>query len=125
VYSWSTGDTIPSITGLLPGTYTICVTDANACSTCDTVNVSFATFADEKDPVNIFLNPNPADDRLFLSGDLPSEYHVTVTDITGRTVLVTECLSNSAISIETLSAGTYLFRLAWAKGTATRKFVKR
>ncbi|MEW6468911.1 MAG: PKD domain-containing protein [Bacteroidota bacterium] len=40
-YSWSpTGGNAPSATGLCAGIYTVCVTDANACSACDTAVVS-------------------------------------------------------------------------------------
>ncbi|MBK5284766.1 MAG: PKD domain-containing protein [Bacteroidia bacterium] len=40
-YNWQTSppQTTASATGLSPGTYTCCVTDANACTACNTVNV--------------------------------------------------------------------------------------
>ncbi len=38
-YSWSTGDTTQSSRNLMPGTYTLCVTDANACKACTLVTV--------------------------------------------------------------------------------------
>lgn len=39
-YAWSNGGTTASITGLLPGQYSCCITDAAGCTSCDTVNVS-------------------------------------------------------------------------------------
>lgn len=36
-YAWNTGATSQFITGLLPGTYWVCVTDANNCVACDTI----------------------------------------------------------------------------------------
>jgi len=39
-YLWSNGAITSSISGLLPGTYTVCVTDANNCTACCTSNVS-------------------------------------------------------------------------------------
>ncbi len=39
-YSWSNGGNTPTITGLVPGTYTVTVEDANGCSTSQTVVVS-------------------------------------------------------------------------------------
>jgi hypothetical protein len=38
-YAWSTGATDQSISGLAPGTYTVIVTDQNACSSVQSVNV--------------------------------------------------------------------------------------
>lgn len=39
-YVWSNGDTGTTVSGLLPGQYVVCVTDANGCSACDTAFVS-------------------------------------------------------------------------------------
>jgi hypothetical protein len=39
-FLWSNGSTMQDITGLAPGTYTVTVTDANGCSSAQTVNVT-------------------------------------------------------------------------------------
>lgn len=44
-YSWSSGGTSALETGLAPGTYIVCITDANGCSACDTVTVNFSSCA--------------------------------------------------------------------------------
>lgn len=38
-YAWSNGATSATISGVLPGTYSVCVTDANGCVACGTVSV--------------------------------------------------------------------------------------
>lgn len=43
-YSWSpSGQTTQSATGLLPGVYTVCITDANGCTSCATDSVIVGT----------------------------------------------------------------------------------
>jgi PKD repeat protein len=41
-YSWSSGSTSQTATGLLPGVYGVCVTDANGCMSCDSVYIAYA-----------------------------------------------------------------------------------
>lgn len=40
-YTWSTGATTQTITNLMPGTYAVCVSDANGCTACDSVTVQW------------------------------------------------------------------------------------
>jgi PKD repeat protein len=42
-YSWSTGSTYPILTGLTPGTYSVCVTDVHGCMVCKTNVVSYTS----------------------------------------------------------------------------------
>src|ERR1044071_6051143 len=38
-YQWSTGGNTQSVSGMMPGIYAVCVTDANNCMFCDSVTV--------------------------------------------------------------------------------------
>jgi len=71
-YSWNTNpvQTTSTATALLPGTYTVTITDGNGCSLTDSVVVSFPTFIDEE--INsslITIYPNPANSKLFIESE--------------------------------------------------------
>ncbi len=62
-YSWSTGATTGSVSGLAAGTYTVCVTDANGCNTCQPFtiglmhcNAYFTVMADTLNPGDYIAN---------------------------------------------------------------------
>ncbi len=42
-YSWSSGGTAQTETGLAPGTYSVCITDANGCTACAQVTLSYSS----------------------------------------------------------------------------------
>ncbi len=52
-YSWNTGATTPSISALCPGQYYVDITDANGCSTSDTVQIT--------EPQPLAVNPAATD----------------------------------------------------------------
>jgi PKD repeat protein len=55
-YVWSTGDTGSTVSGLLPGQYVVCVTDANGCFSCDTALVSVQSQSSCNASFNVTLN---------------------------------------------------------------------
>lgn len=63
-YAWSNGSTNNSSNNLLPDIYTVTVTDANNCSTVDSVNISFLTTVQTIEQAHnvMLLYPNPSSD---------------------------------------------------------------
>lgn len=60
-FNWSNNDTTQSVSDLLPGKYTVCITDSAGCSVCDSFFVSFATGVNSmglKTGIEIWPNPN-------------------------------------------------------------------
>jgi gliding motility-associated-like protein len=107
-WTWNTGSTLSSLTGLAPGTYTCLITDAHSCSTSHTVTMGSSS------PIVISLTPdynsgtllaatsggtppysftwdNGSSDSL-LTGIQSGFYSVTVSDANG-------CTSETALTL--------------------------
>lgn len=88
-----------------------------------------ATFAqntgiDDVDGGSLVLYPNPATDKVTLVG--VEQANVTVTDITGRTVLIQKIVDgHNTIEVGTLLSGTYFVRIAYNGDTVVRKLIIR
>jgi hypothetical protein len=86
-----------------------------------------ATFAqntgiDDVDGGSLVLYPNPATDKVTLVG--VEQANVTVTDITGRTVLVQKIVDgHNTIEVGTLLSGTYFVRISYNGDTVVRKLI--
>ncbi|MEW6468214.1 MAG: T9SS type A sorting domain-containing protein [Bacteroidota bacterium] len=64
-YLWTPGNiTSPSLTGQCTGTYTVCVTDANGCTVCDTAVINFTVGMSEIQEDAILISPNPTPGKI-------------------------------------------------------------
>jgi hypothetical protein len=72
------------------------------------------------------LYPNPAEDQLNISGDLPVGGHLEVIDMTGR-LMDSRQIMKSPMQIDTdrLAPGQYFVRIIDVSRSYTAKFIKR
>ncbi|MFN8396642.1 MAG: FG-GAP-like repeat-containing protein [Bacteroidia bacterium] len=105
------------------GSYSLQVTDTNGCSgISDTTNVTFVGTVDPTgDWASMSIYPNPARGQFRLRTDMPIAYPITlrVMDIYGRTVAqkdLQELQRETTISLDKISAGTYLVELTSDQG---------
>ncbi|HEU4718099.1 MAG TPA: T9SS type A sorting domain-containing protein [Bacteroidia bacterium] len=129
-YMWSPGgQTTSSVTGLAPGTYVVCVTDANLCSDCDTVTVSALTGINEAgEDKSVTLFPNPASSYVWLSLNTTAFVQVNIRDLSGRTIY-SEAYSAKAgtpekIDLTGIPAGPYFITITSGDQTVTRKIIR-
>ena len=127
----STG--IDTIGGLPAGQYQLCVTDANGCTSCDSLII-------EEDPSgisfnnnlsNILLSPSPARDQISISWNSFSknDTHLRILNSQGKVVIEKYILAatvkggNIQIAIQGLTAGVYTLELLQNEIKSGKKFV--
>jgi hypothetical protein len=133
-YTWSpagslSSSTGPTVTATPSATqvYTVSGVDANGCSNSATVMITVQSCAglEEESFGDFELYPNPASQNLNLNfGELKGIQSVSVLDLSGRTVLSDQVLSNT-LDIHALESGKYFLIIEHEAGTSAKAFVKQ
>jgi large repetitive protein len=130
-YVWSSQHTSNIVTGLLPGNYTVIVTDANGCSETVVIEVGYTISVNEYiaglKSVNIY--PNPANAVINYSATMEGkELIVQLVDVQGRIIATTTHTSfdgvvTSFVNTSVLNPGIYQLRFISEKGVSNKKFI--
>lgn len=124
MYSWSNGETTQDIGGLIPGTYTLTVTDMNGCiSTNEFVvedTLSITDLNSGSFDVMVYPNPSSTVATVEISGLLIEK--ILLVDMTGKIVYQSEA-NTSKVEIQTskLEQGMYFIHLTVEGKTVLRK----
>jgi hypothetical protein len=127
-YSWSpAGGNGATASNLLPGNYTVCVTDTNGCSACQSVLISYPTLVNELLSANAFsIHPNPAHSSFAVSLNEKSGIRIDelkIFDLTGREVYHQEINTQLSTVNCQLSAGVYFVKVSDGEMVYERKLV--
>ena len=114
-YQWSPGGhSTTSVSNLLPGTYTICVTDYNNCTICDTITIGFATGINSISSYSsILLYPNPTSGifQLSIVGNYLSLKNILVYNIFGEEIYHAPVTDHKLIDLSSQPDGIYLLQV--------------
>jgi alpha-tubulin suppressor-like RCC1 family protein len=127
-YSWSpAGGNGATASNLLPGNYTVCVTDTNGCSVCQSVLISYPTAVNELLSTNTFsIHPNPAHYSFTVSLNKKPGIRndeLKIFDMTGREVYQQEISTQLSTVNCQLSEGVYFVKVSNGEKTYTQKLV--
>jgi hypothetical protein len=117
-----------TITGLTPGTYSVCVSDANGCSVCGSTYVGFATGIIESNlENNISIYPNPTSGRFTLQAN---SYQLIVNSQIEIYNVLGECIyrqistsANQQINLSASPDGIYFMKIKNEQGVITKKII--
>lgn len=132
-YSWNTGDTTASVSGVASGEYEVTVTDGDGCTGTKKIQI-WATAIDDLAGMGISrfqLYPNPAirDFTLEISLQQPQNIELTLFDMRGKPVW--KVYENQITTLEKrvepgeLPAGVYLLNISTEKGTTSQRVIIR
>lgn len=115
-YSWSPiGMSTQTINNVLPGCYTVVVTDANGCQGAASTCVGFSTGINELLNTSINIYPNPSNGQFIISSTKVIEkMKVDVTNALGQ-IVMEENMSNIdhiSIDLSKMAKGIYYLKLS-------------
>ena len=117
------------IAGLDAGTYTLTVTDENACEGTETVTLSTVGLTEIEGGLNIAFMPNPTTGMLTMDiNTLVNDGILEVFDAAGRRVFRQDALNVSGqlqMDFSSLSDGVYQVRLTAGNAQATQRLMVR
>lgn len=118
-------ETSLELTGLLPGTYYLTVTEDNGCSDSETIIVNWVNYIKEiSNELSIY--PNPTDGQLNVVLDDANIDNLTIINILGEVVYRVNPQTNKIrIDVSSFAVGTYFIRLDFEDQSVVRKFVKQ
>lgn len=123
-YLWSNGDGNMVADSLLPGVYTVTVTDAAGCSSTATVTVNFSTAIQtlgETGSVGLFPNPSEGNVTVFVTLAAPTDVNIEVINSLGQLIYSSTQMNYSGgqlpVFIET--AGLYTVKISTANAVRT------
>lgn len=128
-YLWNTSETTASISGLLPGNYTLKISDAMKCSSENTYVVLNTVGMNENKISDFMVSPNPNNGQFIISSvsELPDNVNIDIFNQVGEKVYTStyknSTLVNDNIKLTGIAPGLHIIRFTSASYTKFLKLV--
>jgi sialate O-acetylesterase len=120
--------TVPAVSQLNKGMYTVTYTNSTGCSDAFSFNISVQSTAlndlQSNDINGVIVYPNPARNTIYIKNAVNA--HISISDISGHEIRSANSESQSselAINIEDLQSGLYFIKIRKQNNTVTTKFI--
>jgi len=111
MFTWSDGQTTSNATGLLPGVYSVTVTDANGCEAVEIMNVPISIGVNQTAQNAIVAYPNPTANLLYLQ-NVPINSQLLIMNALGQIIWQSSAVSEQMqISLETFNPALYYLQV--------------
>lgn len=129
-YNWSNGAFSQDLINVLPGTYTVTITNVDGCSLDSTFVIGFATGLVQLEENSFLVYPNPTQGTVYIEfNQIPTqELTIEVYNALGQLV-ITKNYNNQNIQqrlnidIENAAAGTYMLKLSSGTESVTKRII--
>lgn len=122
---------IGNITNLCPGSYTLCVTDMNGCTSCDTVSISFPTQVNQTGSSASQLIVTPIDNgqlSIYATFATAQPGEIVVTNVMGQDIVKHQFGVSTSVSktidLSNQPAGMYFVSVATSSGVKTVRIMR-
>lgn len=128
-YLWNTSETTPEISGLLPGNYTLKISDAMNCIAENIYTVLNTVGVEENSISGFTVTPNPNNGQFIVSSvsELPGNVAIDIFNLTGEKVYSSTCQSSfilkDTIDLSANAPGMYIIRISSVNYTRFLKVI--
>lgn len=129
-YVWNNGGTTQAINGLVTGTYSVVVTDANGCSnSTDVVVQDFTSNTNGIETLtnfDVFPNPNNGNFAIRLDFEVTTDMQIKVLNLVGQPIYETNVVDNNLylpIDLTQQAAGIYFISIQTETGRAVKRIL--
>jgi len=120
---WSTSETVPAISGLIPGNYSVIVTDDNDCSVTEPFVISWTNAIAGNDFIfSVF--PNPANLEVTVAFEGTIADNIEITNVLGQSIISLNPITDiTKINVSHLENGVYFIKIKTGEKEYINKLV--
>ena len=127
-YQWSTNSTTQTITVYTTGTYSVCVSDSNGCSNCDTIDVGIFVGIEavtENGDVNLYPNPSHSSVTVEMKKPFTGTASLLITNVQGQIVFNEDLkdIYKRTLDVSSFAKGVYYLKVQTEAGSSVYRLI--